>query len=66
LIYFTLKYFWIFEDDIITSKLTSQITENAYANKIDMQENDDEINNKAVFPNKVRKILEINWSCMIA
>ena len=66
MIYFTLKYFWIFEDDIITSKLTSQITENAYANKIDMQENDDEINNKAVFPNKVRKILEINWSRMIA
>lgn len=64
LIYFTLKYSWLYEDELVPNKLTSQTIENV--NNNDLQKNNGEINSKKVFPNKIRKTLEINWSIKAA
>lgn len=64
LIYFTLKYSWLFEYELVPNELTSKSIENV--NNNDMQKNDGEINSKQAFPNKLRKTLEINWAAKAA
>jgi transposase len=52
LIYFTLKYSWFFEDEIIP---------NEYSVKLAQVADNNEAKNNKIFAVKVRKTLEINW-----